>query len=141
MPVYKDEKKGTWYVHLGYTNWTGKRVFHTKRGFGTKREAKAYEEEFLRTSGKSTDMSLKSLCDLYIEDLRTRRNPTTVYGEECMIRRHITPHLGTLPVNKITVTTIREWQNKIMQAKGIYSTNARCRRTHYAISACACPRS
>lgn len=136
MPVYKDEKKGTWYVHLGYTNWTGKRVFHTKRGFGTKREAKAYEEEFLRTSGKSTDMSLKSLCDLYIEDLRTRRKPTTVYGEECMIRRHITPHLGTLPVNKITVTTIREWQNKIMQAKGIYSKRPLSPHTLRNISVC-----
>ena len=58
MPVYKDEKKGTWYVHLGYTNWTGKRVFHTKRGFGTKREAKAYEDASaavrLMGSGAST---------------------------------------------------------------------------------------
>ncbi len=31
MAVYKDKKRGTWYVSLYYTDWTGKQQEKTKR--------------------------------------------------------------------------------------------------------------
>lgn len=136
MPAYKDEKRGTWYVQFWYTDWTGKRVHTIKRGFAKKGDAKKYEEEFKRTVAGAPEMTMTSLCDLYLEDLRARRKPTTVYGEECMIRRHITPYLGNMPINKITVSTIREWQNKVMQAKAIYSKNPLSPHTLRNISVC-----
>ncbi len=136
MPAYKDEQRGTWYVRFRYTDWAGKRVETTKRGFATKREAKEYEEEAKRTAGHAPDMTMKSLCDLYIEDLKARRKQTTVYSEDRMIQRHILPHLGDIPINEITVSTVREWQNQIMQAKSIYSKKPLSQHTLRNINVC-----
>ena len=43
MAVYKDKKRGTWYVSLYYTDWTGKQQRKLKRGFLTKKEAQDWE--------------------------------------------------------------------------------------------------
>lgn len=136
MPIYKDEKRGTWRVVYRYTDWTGKRIETQKRGFLTKREAKEFEAELIRTVKHAPDMSMSSMCKLYLDDLRSRRKPTTVYSEECMIRRHITPYLGNIPIDKITAVTVREWQNKVMQAKGIYSKRPLSPHTLRNISVC-----
>ena len=47
MPIYKDDKKGTWFVVLRYNDFTGKKRQTTKRGFKTKRDAKIYESNFI----------------------------------------------------------------------------------------------
>ena len=51
MAVYMDKWNGytgnSWRVACYYTNWKGERVKHEKRGFSTKKEALAYEREFL----------------------------------------------------------------------------------------------
>jgi len=136
MPAYKDKKRKTWFVQLRYTDWTGKTVRKTKRGFATQHDAKAFEEEFCRTAGKSPDMTMSSFCQLYLDDLSTRRKANTVYSEECMIRRHILPYLGDIPINQITVSTVRNWQNQIMQAKAIYSKRPLSPHTLRNISVC-----
>ena len=46
MPVFKDEKRGTWYVMAWYRDWTGERKQKCKRGFPTKREAQDWERSF-----------------------------------------------------------------------------------------------
>ncbi len=46
MPVFKDEKRGTWYVMAWYQDWTGERKQKCKRGFATKREAQDWERSF-----------------------------------------------------------------------------------------------
>ena len=43
MAVRKDEKRGTWFVALHYTNRDGKTINSTKRGFKTKSEAITWE--------------------------------------------------------------------------------------------------
>ena len=136
MPAHKDEKRGTWYARFYYTDWQGRRVETTRRGFPTKKAAKEFEEEFKRTAANSPDMTMSSLCDLYLDDLRARRKPTTVYSELCMIRRHITPYLGDMAINKITVTTVRKWQNTIMNAQAIYSKRPLSQHTLRNISVC-----
>lgn len=47
MPVYKNEQRGTWFTTFYYTDWTGTRKKKKKEGFTTKREAQAFEREFL----------------------------------------------------------------------------------------------
>ena len=56
MSVYKDEKHNTWYARFRYRDWRGVTHQTTKRGFKTKREAKDYEAETVRTAAKSFDM-------------------------------------------------------------------------------------
>lgn len=46
MPVYKDEKRGTWFVSLNQTNSTGTKTHITKRGFKTQREARKWETNY-----------------------------------------------------------------------------------------------
>ena len=45
MPVYKDNKNGTWYVSLWFTAWDGSKKKKLKRGFATKHEAAEYERK------------------------------------------------------------------------------------------------
>lgn len=46
MPVYKNDKNGTWYVMVRYKDWKGERKQKCQRGFGTKREAQEWERQF-----------------------------------------------------------------------------------------------
>lgn len=61
MSASKDEKRGTWKVYIRYKDWQGEKQVHTKRGFATKREALAYEREFLL---KSLRMLTWDFCSL-----------------------------------------------------------------------------
>ena len=51
MAVYKDKWNGynneSWRVSVYYKDWKGEQKRHDKRGFKTKKEAVAYEREFL----------------------------------------------------------------------------------------------
>lgn len=43
-----------------------------KRGFKLQREAKEWEADFLRKQKDSTDMTFRSMYDIYIEDIGHR---------------------------------------------------------------------
>ena len=47
MPAYKDKKTGNWFCKFYYTDWQGTNRQKWKRGFATKKEALAYERNFL----------------------------------------------------------------------------------------------
>ena len=53
MTVFKDKNNGSWYVQFRYTDWKGERQQKFKRGFATKREAQAWEREFLMRSRRT----------------------------------------------------------------------------------------
>ena len=61
MAVYKDEKTNTWMVYYRVTDWKGDRKQSTKRGFPTKREALAWEREFLNKTQADLSMTFVSL--------------------------------------------------------------------------------
>lgn len=102
MPTYKDEKRGTWYCKIRYTDWQGNRKETTKRGFATKREAKEYEAEYLNKMAGSADMTLQSLYDIYIEDRQHKIKESSLIGITTSMNRHVLPSLGKLPLSKIT---------------------------------------
>ena len=67
MPVYK-EKSGTWRVNYRFTDWTGANKQTTKRGFATRREAQAWERDFVGTHSRKTltgnvSFPAPSMCD------------------------------------------------------------------------------
>ena len=63
IPAYKDELRNTWYASFYYTDWQGKRRLKKKRGFQRKKDAQAFEEEFLRTRARSCG-SIENCADL-----------------------------------------------------------------------------
>ena len=61
MAVYKEERTNIWRVIYRYTDWNGERKQSQKRGFPTKREAQAWEQEQLNQKTGDPDMTSVSL--------------------------------------------------------------------------------
>ena len=78
MPVYKNEKAGSWFCKFYYTDWTGNRK-------QKKKEAQDFEREFLSKAHASCDMSFGSLVELYMEDCKHRLKPTTYSNKQFLI--------------------------------------------------------
>ena len=72
MSVHKDSKTGKWLVSCRYDNWDGKRKQKMKRGFETKREALAWEREFLQMKSSNLDMTFGSFVELYLKERKVR---------------------------------------------------------------------
>lgn len=114
MPVYKDEKKGTWYVSIRYLNWKGEHTRKLKRGFKSKKEAQEYERTFLLKESKNLDMSFKDFVDIYLKDCSHRVKLNTLNTKEYIIKMKILPYLGEKKINEILPSDIKDWQNEML---------------------------
>ena len=85
MGVYKEQNGSTWRVIYRYTDWKGERKQTQKRGFKTKREAKAWEHDQLTKQGADLDMKFKSFIELYTNDLKMRLKENTWATKEHII--------------------------------------------------------
>ena len=94
MSVHKNEKNGTWYVMVRYTDWQGNYKQKCKRGFATRRDAQEWEKQFLLQKRADVNMTLESFYALYEEDLKPRVKLTTWKTKENIIRTKILPFLG-----------------------------------------------
>lgn len=114
MPAYLDSNTNTYYVKFYYTDWTGERKQKLKRGFKLKREAAAFERKFLDKLQGTPDMLFSSLVELYLEDMKSRLKPSTLYTKKYMIDDKILPTFEKLRINEIKPTQIRKWQNELI---------------------------
>ena len=96
MAVYKDEKTNTWMVYYRVTDWKGDRKQSTKRGFQTKRDALAWEREFLQKSAGSLDMTFNSFYEVYRNDLQNRIRQNTWVTKSSIIEKKILPYFGDI---------------------------------------------
>ena len=113
MPAYKDQERGTWYCQFYYVDWTGKRKKKKKRGFARKKDAEAYEEEFLKKGSRTCSMTFGSMVELYMDDMRPRLRETTMRSKEYLINLKILPYFQDLQVNDITPAHVRKWQSEL----------------------------
>lgn len=125
MPVYKDNKTGTFYAKFYYQDYTGQRKQKLKRGFKLQREAKEWERQFLERQQGTPSMTFQSLYDIYIEDMSHRLRKTTLDGKKNVFKNRILPYFKDKPVNEITPADIRTWQNQQIAAG--YSAGYLCR--------------
>ena len=102
MPAYRDKQRGTWYASFYYTDWQGHRKLKKKRGFETKREAKAFEEEFLKQGSRSCNMTFGSMTEIYLEDMGPRLKANTMQNKRYLIEHRVLPFFKDLPLNEIT---------------------------------------
>ena len=120
MPAYKVNKKGKtkWVAQFYYTDWQGSRKKKFKRGFANKREADAWEREFLERQANGTEgMTFAALVDIYLEDCRSRLKPTTFAGKDCIVRSKLLPYFGKCFIAEITPAQVRKWQNHLLTAE------------------------
>ena len=74
MPVYKNEKNGTWYAMVRYKDWTGTNKQKCLRGFMTKHEAQEWERQFQLQKKADINMTMAAFCELYEQDVRPKLN-------------------------------------------------------------------
>lgn len=114
MPVYKYEKRNTWYCKCNYRDWLGESKSKMKRGFATKKEALEWEREFLQRQSASMDMKLSSFVDVYFEDKAPRLKERSIMTKRTLIETKILPYFGDKQMNEITAVDIIKWQNALL---------------------------
>ncbi len=116
MPATKD-KNGTWVSRFYYLTYTGEKKQSFKRGFKTKKEALEYEREFLSTKNFSSNIKLKKLAELYLDDIKHRLKETTLLSKKGIIDDKIIPVLGERNIEDITPVVVRQFQNELLAYK------------------------
>ena len=117
MSVYKDTKNNTWKVYYCFTDWQGKVHQSTKRGFPTKREALAWEQEQLHKVEADLDMTFEGFIDTYTADMKNRLKENTWHTKEHIIRTKLLPYFAKLKMCNITAQQIITWQNEMLNHK------------------------
>ena len=134
MAVFKDKwngyNSGSWRVSVYYKDWKGEQKRHDKRGFKTKKEAAAYEREFLARNNKDINMGFETFIDIYLGDLKPRLKASTYATKESIIDAHIRPYFKNKSLAEISSTDILQWQNALLgqrddQGKGYSQTYLR----------------
>ena len=89
MPVYKDEKRGSWFTSFYYNDANGEKKRKKKEGFKTRKDALEYERDFSLQSDSGPKILFEDLLSLYIEDCQTRLRPTTMKGKNYILKTKI----------------------------------------------------
>ena len=114
MPVYKDEKRNTWYCKCNYQDWLGESKSKMKRGFVTKKEAQQWERDFLQKQSASMDMKFASFVEVYFEDKAPRLKERSIMTKRTLFETKIIPYFGEKQMNEITAVDIIKWQNALL---------------------------
>lgn len=116
MPAYKDEKnRGTWYAMFYYVDWTGIRKRKKKRGFKTRREALAFERDFLKEPAVNTEITFSQLYDIYLKDVSGKKRDSTIETKSSIIKLHVLPYFKDKKIAEISAADVRMWQNEIIK--------------------------
>ena len=128
MAAFKNKDNGTWYVQFRYTDWKGERQQKLKRGFATKKEAQAWEREFLMEKQADINMTFESFVGLYEKDIKPKLKLNTWMTKESIIQRKILPYFRKRKLSEITAKDIIDWQNEI---RGLTDNNGKPLSTTY----------
>ena len=115
MAAFKNKENGTWYVQFRYIDWKGERQQKLKRGFATKKEAQAWEREFLMEKQADINMSFESFVGLYEKDIKPKIKLNTWITKESIIKQKILPYFQKRKLSEITAKDIIDWQNEIRE--------------------------
>ena len=114
MPAYKDSRQGTWYASFYFENWQGVKQKKLKRGFATKKDALAWEREFLLQQAADLTMTLEAFVEIYITDKKKRLRENTWSVKEHIIRTKILPYFKEKRLSEIKPRDVIAWQNEML---------------------------
>ena len=100
-----------------YKDWQGIRKKHEKRGFHTKKEALAYEREFIAKTSKDINMGFGTFIDIYMSDMKPQLKRNTYLTKENIINSHIRGYFENRSLASITATDILQWQNELLSQR------------------------
>ena len=113
MAAFKNKDNGTWYVQFRYTDWRGERQQKLKRGFATKKDAQAWEREFLMEKQADVNMTFESFVALYEKDIKPKLKLNTWLTKDSIIQKKILPYFKKRKLSEISAKDIIDWQNEI----------------------------
>jgi integrase len=126
--VYKKtRKKGVaWYVRLVDTDNTGQRVEEwltnpdTGKPFKTKKEAEAHRIKVLNSvhTGSyvsSSNLTVEEWMTLYLDTVKVSLKPSTYSSYAKNVRNHIVPHIGHLPLQKLTAQHLNTLYRRLLE--------------------------
>lgn len=116
MPAYKDKERNTWFCKFTYTDRTGAKKQKKKRGFRTKREALAWEREFLSNPEEDITQTFRQLTECYIKDVGARCRKSTLETKMYVIDTKLLPYFGKRKIKDITPVMIRSWQAEMISS-------------------------
>src|SRR5690625_105793 len=117
MAIYKDEKRGTYYVSVYIVLNNGDRKRVLRRGFKTQREAKDAEADII-FNAKIDNPDNPLFDDLLVEYMKwyeKRRKESTVYNLKGTIRRYIQPFFEGKHVQDIKKRDIMKFHNFLLE--------------------------
>ena len=114
MPVYRDEKRGTWLAKYRYKDWRGKTINSTKRGFKTKKKASEWERSFLMLKAGDLEMTLPEFVKLYEADKLPRLKESTKLSKRNIIETKLLDDFKTKKMCDIKPSDIVNWQNELL---------------------------
>ena len=114
MPAYKDNRQGTWYASFYFENWQGVKQKKLKRGFATKKDALAWEREFLLQQAADLTMTFEAFVEIYITDKKKRLRENTWFTKEHIIRTKILPYFKEKRLSEIKPRDVIAWQNEML---------------------------
>lgn len=114
MPAYKDSKQGKWYTSFYFENWQGVKQKKLKRGFATKKDALAWEREFLLQQAADLTMTFEGFVEIYITDKKKRLRENTWSTKEHIIRTKILPYFKEKRLSEIKPRDVIAWQNEML---------------------------
>lgn len=115
MPVYKDKYTSKWFCKFYYTEpKTGESKQKMKRGFNLKREAEAYEREFLTNLSYSPSMLFAEFYERYKDDRYPKLAAHTVQSKKYQMKR-ILPFFARMPIDEISPRDVTQWHNKLIE--------------------------
>ena len=95
------KERGTWMANFYYTNWQGERKRKNKRGFPTKKEALAYERQFLQQTGGDMEMEVASYAELYLDDVKLTVKESTWEGKVHYVNSKMIPYFGKMKIIRL----------------------------------------
>ena len=107
MPVYKDEKRNTWYVKYSTKDpLTGKRKQVLKRGFALKREALQWESEQKSRNERNTAyITFRQLAEQYYAFNRPKERTQATQTQ--MMEKYFPGY--DMPLNRLTKAFLTDW--------------------------------
>lgn len=112
MPVYKDKKRGTWYVKVSNPP-------KMKRGFERKKDAELWERDFLNSFEVQKDvtkLTFQQLYDIYILD-ELNKKKSTFATKRSLFEKYILPYFASMYIENISSVDIRQFQIQIANLK------------------------
>lgn len=126
MAIYKDNKRGTYYVsvYVEYKNGDRKRVM--RRGFKTQAEAKRAEAEIIMeaTINNPDNPLIDDLLDEYIKWYKKRRKESTVYNKKGVIRRYIRPFFKDKHIQDVKKRDVMKFHDYLLDKLSLVTAKA-----------------